>query len=58
MGRGATSTCWVDFGTRKSLLDQDRIESELSELVGRPVDLLTERALSTPLAQDAGPSEA
>lgn len=36
----------VDFSSRKSLLDQVRIERELSLLMGRPVDLLTERALS------------
>jgi uncharacterized protein len=36
----------VDFSSRKSLLDQVRIERELSLLMGRPVDLLTERGLS------------
>lgn len=36
----------ADFSTRKSLLDLVRIERELSELLGRKVDLLTERALS------------
>lgn len=41
----------VDFGTRKSLLDHVRIERELSELMGRPVDLLTERALSPHLRE-------
>lgn len=36
----------ADFATRKSLLDLVRIERELSEGLGRKVDLLTERALS------------
>lgn len=36
----------VDFTRRKSLLDLVRIERELSEALGRKVDLLTERALS------------
>jgi uncharacterized protein len=36
----------ADFSTRKSLLDLVRIERELSERLGVPVDLLTERALS------------
>jgi len=36
----------ADFATRKSLLDLVRIEREISECLGRKVDLLTERALS------------
>lgn len=36
----------VDFTRRKSLLDLVRIEREMSEALGRKVDLLTERALS------------
>lgn len=36
----------ADFATRKSLLDLVRIERELSDYLGRKVDLLTERALS------------
>lgn len=36
----------VEFTTRKSLLDLVRAERELAELVGRPVDLVTEDALS------------
>ncbi len=36
----------VRFTTRKSLFDLVRIERELSERIGRPVDLVTERALS------------
>lgn len=36
----------VDFTRPKSLLDLVRIERELSEALGRKVDLLTERALS------------
>lgn len=36
----------VDFYAPKSLLDLVRIERELSDRLGRSVDLLTERALS------------
>ncbi|MBI4203474.1 MAG: nucleotidyltransferase family protein [Betaproteobacteria bacterium] len=36
----------ADFTRRKSLLDLVRIERELSEHMGRKVDLLTEDALS------------
>lgn len=36
----------VEFTTRKSLLDLVRAERELAELVGRPVDMVTENALS------------
>jgi predicted nucleotidyltransferase len=41
----------VRFSQRKGLLDQVRIERQLSEALGRPVDLLTEAALS-PLLRD------
>ena len=36
----------VEFGTRKSLLDMVRFERELSESLGKKVDLLTEAAIS------------
>ncbi|MDT8437077.1 MAG: nucleotidyltransferase family protein [Gemmatimonadota bacterium] len=36
----------ADFATRKSLLDLVRIERELSQRLGRRVDLLTEKSLS------------
>jgi hypothetical protein len=36
----------ADFTDRKSLMDLVRIERELSERLGRKVDLLTEAALS------------
>ncbi len=36
----------VRFSTPKSLLDLARIEREMSERLGRPVDLVTEAALS------------
>jgi uncharacterized protein len=36
----------ADFTDRKSLMDLVRIERELSERLGRNVDLLTEAALS------------
>jgi predicted nucleotidyltransferase len=36
----------ADFADRKSLMDLVRIERELSERLGRSVDLLTEAALS------------
>lgn len=36
----------VRFSTRKSMLDQARIEREFSEALGRPADLLTEAAIS------------
>jgi hypothetical protein len=36
----------ADFADRKSLIDLVRIERELSERLGRSVDLLTEAALS------------
>ena len=46
----ATTTSDVDllvrFRTPKSLLDLIRIEREFSERLGRPVDLVTENALS------------
>jgi uncharacterized protein len=51
VGEGSDIDLLVDFGRRKSLLDQVRIERELSALVGRPVDLLTERALSPHLRE-------
>lgn len=47
----------ADFTARKSLLDLVRIERELSERLGRKVDLLTERALS-PYLRDRILSEA
>lgn len=36
----------VDFSQRTSLLKMVRIERELSELLGKKVDLLTERSIS------------
>lgn len=36
----------VRFGSRKSLLDIVRIQRELSEFIGAPVDLLTEKSIS------------
>jgi uncharacterized protein len=36
----------VDFDGRKGLWELVRIERELSEFLGKPVDLITERALS------------
>ena len=36
----------VEFKGRKSLLDLVRIERELSEVLGRRVDLLTEKSIS------------
>ncbi len=36
----------VDFSERKSLLDFVRIEREVSEEIGKKVDLLTENAIS------------
>lgn len=36
----------VKFGKRKSLLEIVRIQRELSELLGFPVDLLTEKSIS------------
>jgi predicted nucleotidyltransferase len=36
----------ANFSKRKSLLDLVRIERELSEILGRKVDLVTERSIS------------
>ena len=36
----------VEFGTPKSLLDMVRFERQLSESLGKKVDLLTEAAIS------------
>ncbi|MFH1452894.1 MAG: nucleotidyltransferase family protein [Armatimonadota bacterium] len=36
----------VKFEKRKSLLEIVRIQRELSELIGNPVDLLTEKSIS------------
>lgn len=36
----------VKFDKRKSLLEMVRIQRELSELIGVPVDLLTEKSIS------------
>lgn len=41
----------VEFGKRKSLLDIVRIERELSELMGNPVDLLTKNSISPHIRQ-------
>jgi len=40
----------VRFGERKTLLDLVRVEREIGEALGRPVDLVTENALSQHLA--------
>ena len=47
----------VDFGSRKTFIELGALEEELEDLLGRPVDLLTEKALS-PLLKDAILSQA
>ncbi len=47
----------VEFAEPVSLLDLVRLQRELSEVLGRPVDLLTEKALS-PYIRDRVVSEA
>ena len=42
----------VEFSERKSLLEQVKIEPELSEALGIKVDLLTEKAISPYLIDD------
>ena len=45
-GSGSDLDVLVEFDARKSLLSLVRIRRELTEALGIPVDLLTERAIS------------
>lgn len=50
-GEGSDIDILVRFGRRKSLLEAIRLERELSTVLGRKVDLVTEASIS-PLLRD------